>query len=178
MRRLAKALFGASDHSETKPGISWTVSQATDTYARKISCTMLIDKRFMKRRKTNWAATVGGPDCDGDNFGSLFFMQGEVKVDGSYPRDVKETSLICESTEIEYPFFTFYNAKSQDMSIKALFDGRKMKSISLVYNLYYDGNEASRASETHNHADMNISFGKNGLSTDEFSAVYSAQDKK
>lgn len=133
----------------------------------------------MGKNKTNWMLIVGiGLLVASAVFVLWFLMRGETKVEGAYPGDVKETSLACESYNISYPIFTLDDATERRTNIKVLFDDGKIKSISLVYALYYNNLEASRMSESHNHADMNISFGHDGLSADEFSATYSVQSDK
>ena len=53
-----------------------------------------------------------------------------------------------------------------------VFNEKKLDSLSLIYRLYYDNNDKITGSEAVNHADMNKSFTKDGLSNDAFGATY------
>lgn len=103
----------------------------------------------------------------------ILLMRGETKTSGNFPANVEGESLTCESHSIKYPFFATDGAKSRDLKITASFYDKKMNAISLEYTLFYDTEEQIKASEAHNHAAMNISFGSSGLSADAFNANYS-----
>lgn len=100
-------------------------------------------------------------------------MNGTTKTTGNSPEDIKGESLACESHSIKYPIFEYDEAKSRDLEITMNFYDKKFSAISLAYTLYYDSEEKINASEAHNHASMNISFGKNGLKADAYDANYS-----
>ena len=100
-------------------------------------------------------------------------MQGETKTTGSYPDKETSRSLICESQDKEYPFFTQNESKAKNLKIAANFYNNKISAISLTYILYYDSESQIVSSEAHNHAAMNIDFGKSGLSADALDANYS-----
>ena len=53
-----------------------------------------------------------------------------------------------------------------------IFSEDELKSISLEYTLFYDSAEAIKASEAHNHAEMNFNFSRSGLSPDHYNAKY------
>ncbi|MBQ1387262.1 hypothetical protein IIY68_00465 [Candidatus Saccharibacteria bacterium] len=103
----------------------------------------------------------------------ILLMRGETKTSGDSPVDIEGESLACESHSIKYPFFATNEAQSSDFRIIASFYGEKLNAISLEYTLFYDTKEQLKASEAHNHAAMNISFGNSGLSADAFDANYS-----
>ena len=133
----------------------------------------------MRFKKTKWFIIVGcafGTVCL--IIGSGLAMRGEIKVSGKYPEDVKDESIKCTSTTFTYPFFTYGNENSRALTISALFSEGTLKTISLQYELTYDDNTKVVASEAHNHAAMNKSFGGNGLNADALRAHYSKTNDK
>ena len=107
----------------------------------------------------------------------IISMKGETKTSGQNPTNVASESLVCESTEINYPITTYDNSVSKKLKIITNFYDGKANAISLVYELFYNSTQQITASEAHNHAAMNISFGKNGLGADSFNANYSKMEK-
>ena len=99
-------------------------------------------------------------------------VKGDVKTTGEYPDDVKDSSLTCTTTKVEYPFFTYDESSSKEATINMLFKNKELNSISFIYSLKYDNERAVTASEAHNHAAMNISFAKVGLEADALNANY------
>ncbi|MBR0424429.1 hypothetical protein IJI79_02955 [Candidatus Saccharibacteria bacterium] len=106
----------------------------------------------------------------------IFAMQGSIKTTGTHPDDIKGVTLTCESHSIKYPIFAYDEAKSRDLKITMNFYEDRFSAASLSYALYYDTEEQITSSEAHNHAAMNIDFGKSGLKADAFSANYSKID--
>ncbi len=102
----------------------------------------------------------------------LYFLKGSTTTTQGKIPSVKNTLVSCSSESIEYPILTDDGASGREFNIKIVVEEEKIKSISLEYSLFYDSIEAVKASETHNHANMNISFHKAGLSADEFNAKY------
>lgn len=102
----------------------------------------------------------------------LLFAQGSTTTTGSYPDNVSDDSLTCTGENINYSFFTYDNATKKSMEIDAIFSKNELKSIALIYNLYYNDAQNITASEAHNHAAMNTSFGKSGLSANAYNAKY------
>lgn len=105
-------------------------------------------------------------------------MLGTTTTSGGYPENVKSISLACENTGLAYPIFTYDNSLKKETKINAIFSGEKLKNISLVHSLSYSDLNSSIGSEGHNHAAMNISFGKDDLGADSFSATYSKSEEK
>lgn len=100
-------------------------------------------------------------------------MNGETKTSGQNPDSIRGQSLHCESPTMPYPFYSYDESKSKNLKIVTNFYDDVINSIYLVYTLYYDSPQQIIASEANNHADMNISFGKNGLEPDAYNAHYS-----
>lgn len=105
-----------------------------------------------------------------------FSMKGETRTSGQNPANVTSESLVCESTEINYPIITYDNSVSKKLKIVTNFYDNKATAISLVYELFYNSTQQITASEAHNHAAINISFGKDGLGADSFNASYSKME--
>lgn len=103
-------------------------------------------------------------------------MKGETKTSGQNPTNVEGGMLACRSAEITYPIATYDSSINKDLRITANFYGNKVSAISLKYELFYNNAQQITTSEAHNHAAMNISFGKDGLSADAFNANYSKME--
>ena len=103
-------------------------------------------------------------------------MKGETKTSGQNPTSVASESLACESIETNYPITTYDNSVSKKLKIVTNFYNNKANAISLTYELFYNNTQQVTASEAHNHAAMNISFGKDGLGADAFNASYSKME--
>ena len=98
-------------------------------------------------------------------------MEGKVVTTGQNPSQVRRESLACICASA-YPFFSYDSSKSKELKINIdSYDG-SIKSIFLSYELYYDDERSVAASEAANHAAMNVSYGKDGLSADAFNANY------
>lgn len=108
----------------------------------------------------------------------MFLLRGETTVTNSDPETVNRTTVSCEVTDLEYPFFRYDNSTKKTTKVTFLFNDDKFKTISLAQTMHYDDSDSVRGSEAQNHAAMNISFGENGLDADAFSASYSMQDDK
>lgn len=106
----------------------------------------------------------------------IISMKGETKTSGQNPTSVASESLVCESTEINYPIASYDNSISKKLKIITNFYDGKANAISLAYELFYNNTQQVTASEAHNHAAMNISFGKDGLNADAFNANYSKME--
>lgn len=103
----------------------------------------------------------------------VILMKGETKTSGQKISDIKGESLACENQDIHYPFTDYDKSKAKELKIAVSFYDDNIDAISLMYTLRYDDEQQVKASEASNHADMNISFSKNGLSADALSARYS-----
>ena len=106
----------------------------------------------------------------------ILLMHGETKTAGENPSNVTSESLVCKSSSVDYPIFTYDHAKSKELKITANFYNDKVNALSLAYTLYYDNAEQIEASEAVNHADMNFSFANNGFDADYLNAHYSKMD--
>jgi len=108
----------------------------------------------------------------------IFLMRGETTVTGSYPDDVKDRTLTCEKSGLDYPFFSYPADNGEHTKVNVIFHVETLRTISLVQTLYYSNADSPRGSEAHNHAAMNTVFGKNGLSSDALGAKYARFDDK
>ncbi len=106
----------------------------------------------------------------------ITLMNGETKTTGQNPSSINGAALICKSTAITYPITTYDNSINKDLKVIINSYSDKVDAISLTYELFYDNSQQVAASEARNHADMNISFGKDKLSADAFNAHYSKME--
>lgn len=97
---------------------------------------------------------------------------GKIVITNTDQTSIKSSSLTCISGDIKYPFFEYDNSTKKQLKIIASFFDNSLKVITLNYELNYDDVNEINRSEAQNHAAMNISFGKNGFSTDAFNANY------
>ena len=108
----------------------------------------------------------------------VFSLQGKTTTTGDYPENVSDKSLVCTGNDIEYPIFTYDKSNKKELEISLLFTRDKIRSIALRYSLYYNDTIDITGSEAHNHAAMNISFGKDGMGADALNATYARLDNR
>lgn len=133
----------------------------------------------MKIKHSRWLVPLGASLCTlAIILLFVFLMKGTTTVSGSYPENVKDNSVICNSSGLSYQFFRYDNSSEKDAKISILFNGDNLKSISLVYTLLYSNEIGAKTSEAQNHAAMNIHFGEDGLGGDSFSAHYNINGNK
>lgn len=132
------------------------------------------EEKVKKNNKSNYEIIIGTVVFVAIIVGAIIFFltQGSNITTGGYPDNVSDESLICTATDINYPVFTYDNSTKKEVKINILASEDKVKSISLIYSLYYNDMQSIKGSEAHNHAAMNTSFGKNNLSADSFNANY------
>lgn len=102
----------------------------------------------------------------------IYFLHGKTTTTSEKIPNVKSVALSCASDSFIYPIFVYDGSKSRGLEVKMIFSEEELKSISLGYSLLYDSADLVQASEAHNHAAMNISFGKNNLEADAYNAKY------
>ena len=102
----------------------------------------------------------------------LFLLNGRTTIGDTTKTNVTAESLSCESDDAEYPIFSYDDSDRKNIKINMLFGEKKLDTLSFVYRLYYTDNDKIVSSEAVNHADMNKSFSKDGLSPDAFGANY------
>ena len=107
-----------------------------------------------------------------------FALKGETIISDKHTENTKNDSLYCLNDEIAHTYANYDNSKKKTLIISVLFYNNKLKTISLIYNLYYDDSELITSSEANNHAAMNKSFSKTGVEANTLSPNYSKQKDK
>lgn len=102
----------------------------------------------------------------------IFFLHGGTTVIENGSEDTTQERLICKSTTTAYPLFTYDNSNSKTMDITATFNNDELKSISLIYKLYYNDAELIAKSESVNHGALNTLSQNEGLGPDAFDAKF------
>lgn len=103
----------------------------------------------------------------------LFLTQGETTVTGGFPNNEKSVSMTCGSTAIKYPFFIEDNPTRKVLEVKIVASGDRVDKIGLVYQLYFNSENAIKESRDRNHYEMNRLFGEDKLEADALGAMYS-----
>ena len=101
-----------------------------------------------------------------------YLLRGKTTTTSEQIPNVKTTSLVCSSDSFVYPLFRYDDAKSRKLEMKMVFSSEDLKSIALEYSLFYDSADLVKASEAHNHAEMNHDFAASGLNPDSYDAKY------
>ena len=102
----------------------------------------------------------------------FLLMRGKTVTVGQYPDPVSSIGVSCANTTDKCPIFTYDSADKRETTVSMIFSGEKLTSISLIHKLYYSSENLITGSEAHNHAAMNIDFGKNHLGADALGANY------
>ena len=124
-------------------------------------------EKHKKKGKTNWYLTVGiSLILSAVVLIFCFFMRGETKTNGNWPETETTESISCEVGGLAYPLFKYDNSNKKTTKIAMIFDASKLKTISLIYQQYYDSSEAIERSEAENHAAMNLLMQNEGLGPD------------
>ena len=101
-----------------------------------------------------------------------FFMHGETRLGGEWTIE-QTSSLTCEATGIEYPFFEYDNSREKTVKINSTREDEDVKAISLIYNIKYDNEKSIIDSENLNHLAMNKKFADDGLEFDALGLKFS-----
>lgn len=100
----------------------------------------------------------------------LWLLRGKTTTRGQYPENVRNESLVCESTAISYPKITRADSDKKELQISLIFYGEEeLKSASLTYTLYYSSEEKVTASESFAHAEFNKGLYSLGFDSEKFS---------
>ncbi|MBQ3348646.1 hypothetical protein IJG90_03990 [Candidatus Saccharibacteria bacterium] len=97
-----------------------------------------------------------------------FFLHGETTVTGGFPEPESSESISCEVTGKVNDIFNIDDTSKVTTRVTATFLESKLSSISLVYSLYYNDSTAIGASESKNHAAINLATQSEGLGSDIF----------
>lgn len=104
----------------------------------------------------------------------LFLLQGDTKYSEGEGSASVTASITCTDQDAVYPFRTAPGGGV--MKIHAIIDDDKMKTVSLVYRLYYDDHSVIEGQTTRLNADMNRAFHESGLGADALNVTYSSFD--
>ena len=109
-----------------------------------------------------------------------FFLHGESEVKSKELSVQSESSLVCSSNTVKYPFFAEDVASGTEVKIYGIFssDTDKLNTVSLRVTKYYDDSTKVMRSEAENHGRMNHSFADSGYGADALGATYSVQEDK
>ncbi|MBR3248740.1 hypothetical protein IKF89_01785 [Candidatus Saccharibacteria bacterium] len=124
-------------------------------------------KKVKKKSKTNWYLTIGiSLLLTAVVLAICFFMQGETKTSGDWPELETSESLSCEVEGLAYPLFKYDNSDRKTTKVSMVLNNGKLRTISLVYQLYYSDSSKIERSEAENHAAMNLRMQDEGLGPD------------
>lgn len=131
-----------------------------------------------KKHKTSLAVTIIViiPLSLGATILAFLLLNGKTTTTEQPIESRTTRALVCQATGIDYPIFTYDQATRKEAKVNATFSNNGLGSMSFSYTMYYDDELSIIASEAHNHAAMNISFGHNGLTADAYNAKYSKND--
>ncbi len=136
-------------------------------------------RKVKKKKKMDWMGSVGLTLLGVAAVLLIwFFLNGETKTTGGGGEVVRNSSLLCSVEGVSYPIFTVDEATDKKLETRVVFNSDGVEAISLIQTLYYTNLTAAEKSESHNHAAMNKSFARAGLSADALGATYSAFEDK
>lgn len=108
-----------------------------------------------------------------------WLLKGSKTVSGKYPENIKNESLTCVSKSITPPKIAYIDSKDKELKINAIFNGAdSLKSLSLIYTLYYESDDAAYGAEAKGHAEFNKSLVASNYSVDKFSNKFARYDNK
>ena len=123
--------------------------------------------KMKKRNKAEWYSMIGISLLLTAIFLTIwFFMRGETIISGDWPEQESSESLSCEIEGLKYPFSAYDNSERKTTKVSIVFINGNLKTISLIYQLYYNGSEEIEKSEAENHAAMNLKMQNDGAGPD------------
>ncbi len=107
----------------------------------------------------------------------IFLLHGETTHNNTNGNIDSTSYLVCESDRVEYPFYVDKEAIGTNIKINATFNASGLDTISLVYQVNYNGQDLVKNGLVQMHIAMNDAFGKYSLASDSFGATYSNLEK-
>lgn len=99
----------------------------------------------------------------------IWLLRGKTTTTGQYPANVRNEALNCESDTLTYSKITSAISDKRNLKINLIFDGKeKLKSIALVYTLFYNNEEEVKRAEAFSHAEFNLGLNEQGYNADMF----------
>lgn len=107
----------------------------------------------------------------------IWLLRGKTTTSGKYPEDVRNESFTCEGDGVAYQILGELPNTKKNLKISGIFKGgESLKSLSIIYTLYYDNYDEVVASEAVRHADMNFALSAAGFSPSKFNYKFSRFD--
>ena len=117
-----------------------------------------------RKNKMRWICLLGLTIMIASLVVLFFFLtRGNTTVSNSGANIEKSVTLVCESTDYNYPFFVYNDANKKDVTIKSIYDDEELASLSLSVRLYYDSDSEIDRSEAANHAALAKSLAEDNL---------------
>ena len=108
----------------------------------------------------------------------IFLLRGQTVISGGWQGSEETQSITCESSNIDYPLFRDNNSTTKNTKIRAIFGNDNLKTISIVYTLFFDEPTQASRSEAQNHAEMADHFNEDKLGVDALGISYSINNDK
>lgn len=99
----------------------------------------------------------------------IWLLHGNTTTSGQYPASIKNEALNCETDALSYPKITSATSSKKNLKINAIFTNEnKLKTIALIYTLYFNNEEETRRAEAFSHAEFNLGLNDQGYSSSTF----------
>ena len=109
----------------------------------------------------------------------IWLLRGTTTTTGQYPENVKNKSLTCVSSQIQYEKTSWINSDEKELKINTIFNGTdSLKSLSLIYTLTYESEADAYLAEAKSHAQLNEGFATMGYDVRKFSNKFSRYGNK
>ncbi|MBQ3294383.1 hypothetical protein IJG98_01470 [Candidatus Saccharibacteria bacterium] len=109
----------------------------------------------------------------------LWLLRGKTTMTGQYPENVSNESLTCVSANTQYEKTSWIDSDNKELKINAIFNGTEsLKSISLIYTLYYADEGEAYYAEAKSHAQLNDGFAAIGFDVQKFDNKFARYGNK
>ena len=109
----------------------------------------------------------------------IWLLHGQTVTSGKYPENIKNESLTCISSQIQYEKTSWIDSEEKELKINAIFNGEEsLKTLSLIYTLTFESESDAYYAEAKSHAQLNEGFAAVGYDVRKFSNKFSRYDNQ
>ncbi|MBQ3261262.1 hypothetical protein IJH29_01235 [Candidatus Saccharibacteria bacterium] len=107
----------------------------------------------------------------------LYFLRGKTTTTGQFPANVRNESLVCQSSNIAYKKVSNIDSPEKTLKINMIFNGTdSLSSASLKYTLAFASYSEAYSAEAISHAQFNLGLQSLGYDASKFNNKFSILD--
>ena len=104
----------------------------------------------------------------------IWLLRGKTTTSGQFPANVRNESLVCESSNITYQKVDSIDSDDKNLKISMVFNGEaSFSSASLKYTLHFASSGEAHSAEAVSHAQFNLALQALGYDAGKFNNKFS-----